>query len=168
MEKTYLVQRLLEPIVPRKNKLLDNPFSFGGGLVNGGFSEEAYSIVKQLWSFDYMGSSEFEWGAVPITMDKIAKYSSESRAKLGEIELKKPIFYLCESGTEKEVEQRISQIAQRKLKLKEPANLDVYLDGANFAQKYVGWLELNNGFMFFGDKKTFDNSLALFGIAKNL
>ena len=61
MKRSYLIQRLLKP----HDNVMLSAFAFGGGLVNGGFSKEAMNILKSVFSFDYMGSAEFEWGAVP-------------------------------------------------------------------------------------------------------
>lgn len=74
MKESYLIQRLKKPFkIEDKLKNLQNMFSFGGGLTNGGLSKEAVSLIRNIFSFDYMGSSEFEWGAVPEAMKKIAQ-----------------------------------------------------------------------------------------------
>ena len=57
--RPYLIQRL------EKSKNYVNPFSFGGGLVNGGLSKDAMSLLKPIFSFDYMGSAEFDFGVLP-------------------------------------------------------------------------------------------------------
>lgn len=71
----YLIQRLDRP------RTSDGPlgdisrcFAFGGGLKDGGMSKEAYALVAKLWRFDYMGASEFEWGAVPAALAAIYEY----------------------------------------------------------------------------------------------
>lgn len=161
MERTYLVQRLLKP------KEAINPFSFGGGLKNGGLSNDALNLIGKIWSFDYMGSAEFEFGAVPKTLSKILEYSNKN-ATNGEIKLIKPIFYLCEKNMKKNVEERIKQIAKEKIAyLKEPTFLKESLMGKNFYD-YAGWLELNNNFMFFIDEEMFFNSLNFFGIERKI
>ena len=43
MKRSYLVQRLRKPRGWELTK--DNPFSFGGGLQNGGLSGEAMSLL---------------------------------------------------------------------------------------------------------------------------
>ena len=40
---------------------------------NGGLSNEAMDLIRGIWSFDYMGASEFEWGAIPKALGEIAK-----------------------------------------------------------------------------------------------
>lgn len=75
----YLVQRLTTPS-PSKGPLgaLANAFSFGGGLVNGGLSKEAMALLQPIFGFDYMGSSEFEHGAVPKTLGKLAECAAKN------------------------------------------------------------------------------------------
>ena len=67
MKRTYLIQRLEKPRTLKIAgvELKDNPFSFGGGLRNGGLSKDATDLLRPLFSFDYMGAAEFEFGAVP-------------------------------------------------------------------------------------------------------
>lgn len=65
LKQTYLVQRLNRP-----TNGYDNPFSFGGGLKNGGLSEDAMKLLRPIFSFDYMGSAEFEFGEYYIDFTK--------------------------------------------------------------------------------------------------
>lgn len=71
MKKSYLIQRLLKPIVPVEGKFDPSMLAFGGGLKNGGLSDEAVKLFREVFSFDYMGSAEFEWGAVPKALEGI-------------------------------------------------------------------------------------------------
>ena len=159
MEPTYLVQRLLSPI----GKF--NPFSFGAGR-NGGLSKEAVKIVSEIWEFDYMGRGEFEFGAIPKALYRIGDYASRSKAVIGKIELAKSVFYLCESNEKNEVEKVIKKIANNKQNLLERAYLSEVIAGHKDYQNYMGWLELNNGFIFFTDREMFDKTLNLFRISQ--
>ena len=75
MKRSYLIQRLNKPIKIEGNGLLatlqKNPISFGGGLRNGGFPQKAMDILRKVFEFDYMGSAEFEYGAVPEALAAI-------------------------------------------------------------------------------------------------
>lgn len=82
IERPWLIQRLQEPMrVPENaNPILKamaagaaGPFSFGGGYVRGGLTEEANKILGEIFSFDYMGSAEFEFGAVPKALSELVK-----------------------------------------------------------------------------------------------
>lgn len=70
--KPYLVQVLNKPY-PTDSKLFEfgNPFCFGGGLVNGGLTKEANDCIKQIWSWEYMGAAEYEFGEVPKTLRRM-------------------------------------------------------------------------------------------------
>jgi hypothetical protein len=69
MKDSYLIQRLHKPESWRiKGKVLDNAFSFGGGLKNGGLTTKALDLLRDIFSFDYMCAAEFEFGAVPAAL----------------------------------------------------------------------------------------------------
>ncbi|MDO8604191.1 MAG: hypothetical protein Q7K40_02205 [bacterium] len=63
-EGTRLIQRLK---LPQKESLP----AFGGGLKHGGLSEKAWEIISAICSFDAMGASEFEMGALPEAIQKL-------------------------------------------------------------------------------------------------
>jgi hypothetical protein len=65
--KEWLVQRMGAPTAG-----FPSAFSFGGGYVNGGFNADVMNLLKGIISFDYMGSAEFEWGAVPMAFKDLA------------------------------------------------------------------------------------------------
>ena len=83
LRSTYLVQRLKKPYKGNA----DNPFNFGGGLLRGGMNEEAYRALNQIFTFDYMGSAEFEFGAVPKAIDVIAEGFAKGDGVTGKIEI---------------------------------------------------------------------------------
>jgi hypothetical protein len=89
IERPYLIQRLQKPLrVPENaNPLLKamaggaaGPFSFGGSYVRGGLTEEANKALGEIFMFDYMGSSEFEWGAVPKALSGLAQDNKNLKA----------------------------------------------------------------------------------------
>lgn len=169
MEKTRLIQRLLKPLPPlRSAKGGFNPFSFGGGLRNGGLAEKTAEALSKIWEFDCMGFAEFEWGVVPQALEEIAGYIKAGKAATGTVTLKEntPVYYICRKGLEGNVEKRIEVLAGRegKLKLKAHCGLQDYLKGEEYASDYAGWLELNNGFMVFVDEEMYTATLSFFGI----
>lgn len=160
MDRTNLVQRLRNP-----KDIVANTFSFGGGLIYGGLSEKAFDNFTKIWTFDYMGAAEFEWGFIPKALQKIAGYYSEDKIVTKKIVLTKDVYYLCERNIEGQVRDIIKKLSQDEyndLRLKEPCFLDAYLKGECFAQNIGGWLELNNAFMFFVDKIMYQKTLELF------
>jgi hypothetical protein len=192
MNQSNLIQRLEEPwfrTLPDGTRV-DNPFNFGGGLKNGGLTEDAMKLLRDIFSFDYMGAAEFEFGAVPEALQLIAQRVDKEQViafsfpvedkdvaphwKKGNTPLMfEAIYVICSKGDEAEVERRIRLAAKgqegyyRKpgqLSLKEPTRLASVLRGEEFA-KTRGWLELDNGFFFFVDKNMWEQTAKLFGVA---
>lgn len=177
MESSWLVQRL------RKPRGI-NPFSFGGGLKNGGLSDEAMDLIQGLFTFDYMGAAEFEFGAVPKALGHIAELANENNlshfvltVRQGEVEPDfrdkteadepRSIYVLCASGDENEVAARIRSWAASRYNgdLKETTHIAGTLrPSSEWDGECVGWLELDNGFFFFADKTMFEGTAALFGV----
>jgi hypothetical protein len=51
------------------------------------------------------------------------------------------------------------------MSLKEHCGLWGRLNGSKYDQKYQGWMELDNGFLFFTDKQMFNNFCTLYGVS---
>lgn len=193
MKKPYLIQRLkkpfpktIEPVEPEKQSLLQKlatAFSFGGGLKNGGLTVEAMNLVSEIWRYDYMGSAEFEWGAIPESLQRISKNISDY--KIGQIEVefkcynwnfknKKDkyiqsnglVFYFCKKEDEIEVQQWIGKFADEKKRdffLKENVDMAGAMCMKEFYRDLAGWHDIDNDYLFFIDKEMFDKFCALFG-----
>lgn len=72
MESTWLIQRLQKPRVSKgKLDAVAQAFCFGGG--GGRLSKEAWEVLSPIFSFDYMGAAEFEFGAVPKALSKMVQ-----------------------------------------------------------------------------------------------
>lgn len=158
MKDTWLIQRLEAPVVRVVDgKRVDNPFSFGGGLKNGGLSENAMAVVRDLFSFDYMGAAEFEFGAVPAALHFLMEQATYKNLithfiNVGNKKTPEWVYYICPKEYESEVVKRIILLRKDKIRLKEYSRLDrVFEEGTTTRTK--GWLELDNGFMFFVDRE---------------
>jgi hypothetical protein len=187
MERSWLIQRLVPGVK------MPNPFSFGGGLVNGGLSSEAVKKIIPIFWFDYMGSAEFESGSVPKTFQKMQDQVEEYESGTVKIDLSKVVIppwwphkaehntsgtqnvdYFCHKDHVSEVKERIEYWACKESKhgvSKFPTKQDVSLDrtiaGGNSEKpndryRIVGWLELNNGFLFSVDQHVFGSLVAMF------
>jgi hypothetical protein len=172
LKRTYLVQRLTKPYKGNA----DNPFNFGGGLPRGGMNEEGYRVLNQIFTFDYMGASEFERGAVPKALDVIAQAFENGDGVTGEIKIEGvPVYYLAHKNVERETVARIKDLAKdpfvTKMRLKEWTGFDGAIavrngtlankQGLESAMERIGWIELDNRFMFFVDKEAFEKFKAL-------
>lgn len=158
MRRSYLVQRLNAP------RSMDNPFSFGGGMRNGGLSDEAMDLLRGIFSFDYMGAAEFEFGAVPKALNNIVSQADSLRA----FEVKTPsgvVLAVAPQQWETEVGKRIRSWATGKEDGKESTRLSRALDPqGEHDSRTQGWLELDNGFAFFVNREMWAKFCALFGV----
>lgn len=123
MNKTMLIQRLIKPRG-------FNPFSFGGG--GGKFSKAAMEMLHPILSFDYMGASEYEWGAVPEAFLMLSRYAEAKTLfritrdiKLSEIKGEQllfrdqtkrtwagcPLYIIGNQADQEEIERRVLLIA---------------------------------------------------------
>lgn len=188
MNRTYLIQRLEKPLNPPEGHLLhgkDNPFVFGGGLNNGGLSKEAMEMLRPIFSFDYMGAAEFEFGEVPKALSKIAQGAQDlvrgevrvPNEKMSMMAWEKRMFQplpkdgevivyiLCRKEHLEYVQELVRDLIASKVLLKEDTLLRESVmtrkDGDMFNKRICGWLELDNGFFFFTDKEMFEKTTAL-------
>jgi len=184
METSYLIQRLKKPFkstVNEKGNLLqqlDNAFAFGGGLKNGGLTKEAMDLLRPIFRFDYMGSAEFEFGAVPQTLAKIVEgivakeyyhfkipvqYKHKSWKTGKEETGTTTISVICKKADATEVTARIKQFAKKDFNgTKEMVNLNSALARDEYSKDLGGWLELDNSYMFFSDEEMAEKVINLF------
>jgi len=166
MKKSYLIQRLQKP------QSFENPFRFGGGYKDGGLSENAMDLLRPIFSFDYMGAAEFEFGALPKTLQKMAENASNlvsgnliATTKNGNEEF---VFYICQKDHKLEVVKRIkikahSEYGDNNFSCKEWVGLQRVVDKEKYAD-HIGWLELDNGYFFFVDKDAWEKTCTLFEV----
>jgi hypothetical protein len=158
MDRSFLIQRLTKP----HGKL--NPFAFGGGLINGGLSNQAANIVKNIFAFDYMGSAEFEYGAVRAAFKFVADQASKPSQIVCGTHM--DVYYICPKPYEEGVKKLISKLLENEYgaDLKEYCGLKDSMSQKTNYTKSVGWIELDNGFFFFTDSVMYENTKSLFGI----
>lgn len=170
MEPSYLIQRLCKAYPNTESPMSKIALEFGGGLIRGGFTEKSYNQINKLFRFDYMGSSEFEWGAVPKSLKRIQTYMINNNEATGVVYIcTNPVYYICNKVNQPEIFNRIKDIQLNKFRLKEHSFFDEALaarvpdnvvpekkDKYKFALDYVGWIDIENDFMFFLDKEIFE------------
>lgn len=172
MKRTHLIQRLHTPHqFGRGGETIGNVFSFGVGLKNGGLSDKAMDLLGSIWAFDYMGSSEFEWGAVPQALSFIAEQAYACNIRAGNVDLgdNSIVYYMTPTTYEEEVVSRIKALYkdEHSFDLKEQCGLSRYFNSDYVYRDAVGWIEIDNGFAFFVDKDMFDKTCRLFGIEES-
>lgn len=159
MKETWLIQRL------ETSTGHNNPFNFGGGLKNGGLTDESMDLLKDMFSFDYMGATEFEYGAIPETLQYIAE--NTKKYIVGDLKIKENIIYIYAKQEDiEEVKSLITKLAygdyDTGINLKEPARLNKVLADSGYNKNLIGWLELDNHFLFTVDLKMFEKFIKLF------
>lgn len=181
MRRSWLVQRLQKPRTFGLG-FKDNPFSFGGGLANGGLSGDAMDLLRPVFSFDYMDAAEFEFGAVPKALNTLAEQHKRLVAKTFTIPFAKvepdwrgrkskppegeaTVYLLADKDHATEAEKRIRSWAAKDFTMKEATRLPRALWPVNeWDGDTQGWLELDNGFMFFTDEQMWASTCELFGV----
>ena len=183
---SWIIQRL-EPHRSSGSFLgKDNPFAFGGGLRNGGLSNEAMALLRDIFSFAYMGSAEFEFGAVPKALQGMAEDAGQLVASAMPVDLvdvprhwrdktkgepagQATIYLMCRREHLEEVTKRVTAWAtSTHAHLKESTNLTSVLrpdPSGGYVPDTCGWLELDNGFFFFTDAEMWQRTCELFGVS---
>lgn len=167
IRQTYLIQRLKRPRENKENIRWDSVFSFGG-VKQGGFTDEQWDFINQLFSFDYMGSAEFEFGAVPQSLSRIFKSAEKKEIKTKTLKYKKPIYIIYHKQIEKYVESTINELISNdkaESQLKERCGLSNFLkENGHFNELICGWLEIDNDFMFFIDQEIYNRVCKMLNI----
>lgn len=177
-KKPHLVQRLNKP----RNQGRPNPFAFGGGHRFGGLTEEAARDLSTAFDFDYMGAAEYEYGAVPKAFASIWESGQKGELEAWEFEIPTASIKLPRRWNPHQQEFilpdtqtiKVYALAPKAIKadveafIRETAKEDKTRDECVMLWRaYVtipalkdpdpsrlrGWLELDNGFMFFADRE---------------
>lgn len=178
MREPYLIQRLKKPFKLNEPsdmmKAFSEAFSFGGGKVRGGISKEAWEVLSRIWRYDYMGSAEFEFGAVPQSLDRVIGLREENKLvkfefnviakrfnyKTDKQETADAVVYIvCEEQHKAKVEIYIKALANTNEAFitKEYVGLGESICGQEYHKDTVGWHDIDNDYLFFTDKEMYDN-----------
>ena len=169
MENSWLIQRLRKPIDRDRH-------AFGGGLRNGGMSDENMVEIRKVFSFDYMGAIEYEDGSVAKAINEIVANVSDFITGSVDVDWEHrsyrsekvengndTVYYFCHKDHEEEIKKRISDWAIGEDGIGK-AHEHLYLNTAFVDDTHRGWLELDNGFFFFVDEEMFKGVLGLFDV----
>ncbi|MCH8519240.1 MAG: hypothetical protein LAT82_00605 [Nanoarchaeota archaeon] len=154
-----LIQRLVEPSY--------HSDSTAWSRVRG-LTREQKEAISDVFAFDYMGNSEFEFGEPKKALNDIAKYSNNSKGRTGLIEISNtPLFYLCHRGVEEIVENTIQRFSNNdRTGLAEPLYLREKLGLEESFHPEIdrlsGWLDCGNNWAFFANEKMFQRFKKLF------
>ena len=167
---SYLIQRIKKPYIGEVKTPLQALCKFG--LAATGITKELREALSSICIWDYMGSAEYEFGAIPKALRTMAtlklttivesisyKYHDYRNSKFitGTI----PIYIIAQKEDLEEVTNRIKTLAIDELRCKERANFDESLARYEYSKDIYGWLELDNGYMFFKDEVMYAHFCAL-------
>jgi hypothetical protein len=109
-----------------------------------------------------MGAAEFEFGALPRALSHLANKFASGNGAAWSCKVKgREVFILSENGLAgAQIVPILNNLAEGKLRLKEPSKFDEVLSGKS--DRYIGWIELDNSFVFFVDAGAFEKMKTLF------
>jgi hypothetical protein len=130
--KTYLIQR--------------------GKFENRDFKKGIDSILD----FDYMGSSEFEWGVLPESLGRIRKKIKEY-TYLGVPIKDKSITVFCKESQRPEIRLYLTELSENKWHLKEYSDFNTYINPGEFIENRTDfWWDIENDLMFWKKNNEFE------------
>lgn len=117
---------------------------------------ENKSGIDSILNFDYMGSAEFEFGALPKSLGRI-------RNELGvyvylDIPIKnKTVTVFCKESQKTEVKNYLIELAENKPHLKEFSGFNIFINGSEFFKDRTDfWWDIKNDLMFWKKNPKFE------------
>jgi len=182
---SYLVQRLAGPRKTTNPGAVQAHHVFGGGRL--GLSPQAWQALDQVCTVDYMGAAEYEGGVLPNALNEIIRLRSVITSFVltlapHERELNWSRKYPAKKGFPlppaktvqifgfapvtilDEVKDRVRLLCSpNPPRTKRDSLISQNLDPIEAVREPVlGWIELNNGFMFFSDRKMWEGFCTIF------
>ena len=176
MQNSYLIQRLKKPYYVKEIKTPLQALA-KYGLAATGLSEKAHELLSQICIFDYMGSSEYEWGAIPTALRAMVNNQANLMTAVDAVDFTYKPFgetkaitgnanvYIIGNRTDIiTIIERINEMTLGKENCKERTKFSGSLANDKYYADILGWFDLDNGFMFFKDKNMFNDFKTLFGL----
>lgn len=175
---SWLLQRLKKPYTKEAKTPIEAMAKYG--LSATGLSHKAREILSEVCIFDYMGSAAYEFGAIPKTLRKMAGeklvraqfpvpyYYKHWRDK-NPSEGFRTVYTICKQEDFQEVTNRILKFAvgDPSMRCKEMHEVDASLAEHEYSKDVHGWLELDNGYMFFKSATMWFDFCKLFDVVEN-
>jgi hypothetical protein len=114
--------------------------------------------IDSIVHFDYMGSSEFEWGALPESLGKIR--DSINNYTYLDVPIKdKVITVFCKDSQKSEVKQYLTELSENKWHLQEYSDFNNYINPSqNFKSRTDFWWDISNHLMFWRKNDEFESN----------
>jgi len=112
------------------------------------FAKRDKKGIDSILRFDYMGSSEFEWGALPESLCRIRTLISDYTYL--DVPIKdKVITVFCKSLQKSDVKQYLSELSENKWHLKGYSDFNNYINSSKYSKNNTDfWWDIENDFMF--------------------
>lgn len=112
--------------------------------------------IDSILSFDYMGSSEFEWGALPKSLSNIR--DELNNYTYLDVPIKdKVITVFCNDSQKSDIKTYLLELAENKMKLKEFSGFNDYINNDGyFKDKFDFWWDIENDLMFWKKNPEFE------------
>jgi len=112
--------------------------------------------IDSILNFDYMGSSEFEWGALPKSLGNIRSELNEY-TYLDVPMQDKVITVFCKDSQKSDIKTYLTELAENKMRLKEFSAFDSYIkNDGYFKDRFDFWWDIENDLMFWKKNNEFE------------
>lgn len=117
--------------------------------------------IDSLLLFDYMGSSEFEWGALPKSLGRIRKNINEMTFL--DIPIRDKVVSVCCHNSQKtEIKQYLENMVEGKFNTKGFTAFDSYVkNDGYFKDKFDFWWDIENDFFFWKKNSEFEENFKI-------
>lgn len=123
----------------------------------GRFQTREKNGIDSILRFDYMGSAEFEFGAMPESLDKIRSCISEYTYL--DVPMKdKVITVFCKDSQKTDIKTYLEELAENKMGLKEYSDFDSYINPVHFPNRTDFWWDIENNLMFWKKNVEFETN----------
>jgi hypothetical protein len=131
---------------------------------NGVHIKQSFSDINKLLDFDYMGSSEFEWGALPRSYKRI-RFNLKNY-KIFDTGIKNfngvSCFVLCNELLKDATIKNINVLAEGNLRLKEYITFQYHIKKSEYSWDDPSenfWWDIENDFMFWFGGEDINNAI---------
>lgn len=126
-------------------------------VLRGSFKDRDFNTgINSILKFDYMGSSEFEWGAIPSSLNRIRTEIS-SYTYLDVPIQGKVITVFCKDSQKSDVKQYLEKLASGAFHTKGRHAFDDYVKDSGFFKDRINhWWDIENDFMFWKKDNDFE------------
>lgn len=113
------------------------------------YDRDKVTGIDSILSFDYMGSSEFEWGALPKALRELCRVADNlhvSEVSFG----KKSLWLICPANSVLPCTKMLQLVANEKHRTKEYVGIEAYLnddEGRHGFKNYRAWWDIDHAWL---------------------